>query len=129
MRAERQSLASKARRNIGVDEERMGKKPDVMMLVEYREKIIELLYTECSRIFCSKTKKADDRMKLWEETLDGLSLDLTWNFSRIIPDMLGKKTGILPDNEVDRPIAMEFNPEIDEVQLLIDQINVNNDDY
>ncbi|CAH1762665.1 6263_t:CDS:2 [Entrophospora sp. SA101] len=86
-RAERQSLASKARRNIGVDEERMGKKPDVMMLVEYREKIIELLYTECSRIFCSKTKKADDRMKLWEETLDGLSLDLTWNFSRIIPDV------------------------------------------
>ncbi|CAJ0879043.1 19308_t:CDS:2 [Entrophospora sp. SA101] len=31
--AERQSLASKARRNIGVDEERMGKKPDVMMLM------------------------------------------------------------------------------------------------
>ena len=52
----------------------MGKKPDVMMLVEYREKIAELLYAECSRILCTKTKKADDRVKLWRETLDGLSL-------------------------------------------------------
>ena len=39
-----------------------------------------------------------------------------------------EKTGILPDNEVDRPITMEVDSEIDEVQLLIDQINVNNDD-
>nr|CAG8639823.1 4854_t:CDS:2 [Entrophospora candida] len=72
--AERQSLASKARRNIGVDEERMEKKPDVMMLVEYREKITELLYAKCSCILCTKTKKADDCVKLWRETLDGLSL-------------------------------------------------------
>ncbi|CAJ0847096.1 12418_t:CDS:2 [Entrophospora sp. SA101] len=35
--------------------------------------------------------------------------------------------GILPDNEADRPITMEVDPEIDEVRLLIDQINVNND--
>ena len=39
-----------------------------------------------------------------------------------------ERTGILPDNEVDRPITMEVDSEIDEVQLLIDQINVNNDD-
>ena len=32
--AERQSLASKARRSIRVDEERMGKKPDIMGLLK-----------------------------------------------------------------------------------------------
>ncbi|CAG8707263.1 15779_t:CDS:2, partial [Acaulospora colombiana] len=44
--AERQSLASKARRSIRVNEERMGKKPDIMV---------------------------DDDVKLWRETLDGMS--------------------------------------------------------
>ncbi|CAG8817999.1 22345_t:CDS:1, partial [Racocetra persica] len=67
--AERQSLASKARRNIGTSKERMGKKPDV----EYEKKIIEILYVECSRIVCDATKKADDDTKLWRETLDGVS--------------------------------------------------------
>ncbi|KAF0558592.1 hypothetical protein F8M41_008514 [Gigaspora margarita] len=67
--AERQSLASKTRRNIGVDQERIGKKPDVMGLVENEEKINEILYFECSRI---TQKKADNSMKLWRETLDGL---------------------------------------------------------
>ncbi|RHZ82171.1 hypothetical protein Glove_113g64 [Diversispora epigaea] len=36
---ERQSLASKARRNLNVDEERMGKKPDVMGLLKQDDKI------------------------------------------------------------------------------------------
>ncbi|CAG8793110.1 10906_t:CDS:2, partial [Gigaspora rosea] len=54
--AERQSLASKARRNIGVEEERMG---------------FEIGYNESSRINCNKTKKDDDYVKLWKETLDG----------------------------------------------------------
>ena len=71
--AERQSLASKARRNLGINEERMGKKPDVMGLLKQDEKIIELMYTESSRIICSKSKKADDDVKLWRETLDGAS--------------------------------------------------------
>ncbi|CAG8526987.1 16487_t:CDS:2 [Dentiscutata heterogama] len=71
--AERQSLASKARRNIGTSKERMGKKPDVMVLEEYEKKIIEILYVECSRIVCDATKKADDDTKLWRETLDGVS--------------------------------------------------------
>lgn len=72
--AERQSLASKARRNIGVEGERMGKKPDVMMLIMAEEKVFELGYVESSRINCSKTKNDDDYMKLWRETVDGVSL-------------------------------------------------------
>ena len=71
--AERQSLASKARRNLGINEERMGKKPNVMGLLKQDEKIIELMYTESSRIICSKSKKVDDDIKLWRETLDGAS--------------------------------------------------------
>ncbi|CAG8553160.1 5107_t:CDS:2 [Gigaspora margarita] len=71
--AEHESLASKARRNIGMNEMRMGKKPDVMGLLKHDEQIIELLYTESSRIICSKSKKNDDEVKLWRETLDGAS--------------------------------------------------------
>ncbi|CAH1771317.1 2734_t:CDS:1, partial [Entrophospora sp. SA101] len=50
--AERQSIASKARRNAGVVKERMGKKPDIMGLLKQNGKIIELMYTESSRIIC-----------------------------------------------------------------------------
>ncbi|PKY56765.1 hypothetical protein RhiirA4_428489 [Rhizophagus irregularis] len=58
--AERQSIASKAQRNLGIIGEQMGKKPDIMGLLEQDEKIIELLYTESSRIVCSNSKKSDD---------------------------------------------------------------------
>ena len=51
----------------------MGKKPDIMGLLKQDEKIIELLYTESSRIICSKSKKTDNDIKLWRETLDGTS--------------------------------------------------------
>ena len=44
--AERQSIASKARRNLGIIGEWMGKKPDIMGLLKQDEKIIELLYTD-----------------------------------------------------------------------------------
>jgi len=71
--AERQSIASKARRNLGIIGERMGKKPDIMGLLKQDEKVIELLYTESSRIVCSNSKKSDDEVKLWRETLDGAS--------------------------------------------------------
>ncbi|CAG8784910.1 35726_t:CDS:1, partial [Racocetra persica] len=47
-----------------VDWECIGKKPDVMVLVEHKEKINELLYVECSCILCTKQKKADISMKL-----------------------------------------------------------------
>ncbi|CAG8652043.1 10617_t:CDS:2, partial [Paraglomus occultum] len=66
--AERQSIASKARRNKRLSGERMGKKPDVMMLIKDKEKIFELSYVESSRIKCTETKK---NAKLWRETLDG----------------------------------------------------------
>ena len=71
--AEHQSLASKAWRNLGINEERMGKKPDVMGLLKQDKKIIELIYTESSCIIYSKSKKVDDDVKLWRETLDGAS--------------------------------------------------------
>ncbi|CAG8609586.1 8509_t:CDS:2 [Paraglomus occultum] len=71
--AERQSLASKARRSIRVDEERMGKKPDIMGLLKRDEKILELMYVESSRIICTNSKKVDDDVKLLRETLDGMS--------------------------------------------------------
>ncbi|CAG8779631.1 33770_t:CDS:2, partial [Gigaspora margarita] len=56
---------------FGVNWEHIEKKPDVMGLVEHEEKINEILYVECSRILCTKQKKADDSMKLWREMLDG----------------------------------------------------------
>ncbi|KAG9301859.1 hypothetical protein G9A89_004538 [Geosiphon pyriformis] len=71
--AERQSLASKAQRNAGAVRERMGKKPDIMGLLKWGDKFLELLYVESSRILCSNSKKTDDDVKLWRETLDGVS--------------------------------------------------------
>ncbi|CAB5379169.1 unnamed protein product [Rhizophagus irregularis] len=64
--AERQSLASKFRRNSGeISKEWMGKKPDAMLLIKYGGKINELAYAECSRIIYNDTKKANDEVKLW----------------------------------------------------------------
>ncbi|CAG8651691.1 24294_t:CDS:2, partial [Racocetra persica] len=72
--ADRQSLASKFRRNLSeVSKEQMGKKPNVMALVKYGGKINELAYTECSRVICNDTKKMDDEIKLWREALDGIN--------------------------------------------------------
>ncbi|CAG8511144.1 3647_t:CDS:2, partial [Gigaspora margarita] len=65
---ERQSLASKTRKNG-----RIEKKPDLMALKKYAEKTFEIAYVECSRVVCAKSKKTDDSMKLWRETLDGLA--------------------------------------------------------
>ncbi|RHZ61200.1 hypothetical protein Glove_349g29 [Diversispora epigaea] len=62
-----------AHRNIGMSEMRMGKKPDIMSLLKQNEKNIELLYTESSHVICSNSKKDDDEVKLWRETLDGTS--------------------------------------------------------
>ncbi|RHZ78714.1 hypothetical protein Glove_157g68 [Diversispora epigaea] len=56
--AERQSMASKARKSFGPNEERsthktpIGKKPDVMVMAKYGGKIFELAYVESSRILC-----------------------------------------------------------------------------
>ena len=45
----------------------MGKKPDIMVLDQYVDKIIELTYVECSCIICSTTKKTNDEVKLWRK--------------------------------------------------------------
>jgi hypothetical protein len=87
--AKRQSLANKTRKNAGVNKERIGKKPDIMVLDQYVNKIIELIYVECSHIVCSTTKKENDEVKLWRETLNGASFvniayKLTNNQFRII---------------------------------------------
>jgi hypothetical protein len=79
--AERQSVASKARRSFEKDEEqvsqssrsRLGKKPDVMATTKCEGKVFELAYVESSRIACTDTKKTCDSVKLWRETLDGVS--------------------------------------------------------
>ncbi|PKB96179.1 hypothetical protein RhiirA5_404502 [Rhizophagus irregularis] len=55
--AERQSIASKIRKNKGIDGERIGKKPDIMGIMKQDTNDIELIYVESSRITCSKKKK------------------------------------------------------------------------
>ncbi|CAG8557801.1 2014_t:CDS:2, partial [Dentiscutata heterogama] len=52
---------------------RIGKKPDVMVLVKHEQKVDELVYVECSRVVCTNTKRDDDAVKLWREALDGIS--------------------------------------------------------
>ncbi|CAG8770067.1 20202_t:CDS:2 [Cetraspora pellucida] len=44
----------------GADKERMGKKPDIMGLLKYDEKIAEFMFAECSRIICCNSKKDND---------------------------------------------------------------------
>ncbi|RHZ63512.1 hypothetical protein Glove_329g72 [Diversispora epigaea] len=71
--AERQSLASKVRRNDGTGKVKMGKKPDIMTLENCDGKLVEFLYVKSSHIVCSATKKTDDEIKLWRELLDGIA--------------------------------------------------------
>jgi len=47
--AERQSLASKARRNAGAVGERMGKKPDIMGLLNYYMLNLHIFYAVIQR--------------------------------------------------------------------------------
>lgn len=35
-------------------------------------KIFELIFGECSRIFCDNNKKKNDEIKLWREVNDGM---------------------------------------------------------
>ncbi|KAG9304107.1 hypothetical protein G9A89_006017 [Geosiphon pyriformis] len=65
-KAERQSVASKDRRG------ERGKRLDMMFIVKHEDKIYELMFAECSRIFCNGTKEEDDKVKLWRELNDGL---------------------------------------------------------
>ncbi|CAG8656147.1 3309_t:CDS:2, partial [Paraglomus brasilianum] len=63
-----QSIASKDRRGVG----KTGRRPDIMFEVHREGKVYELLYGECSRIFCTPQKELDDKVKLWREVNDGL---------------------------------------------------------
>ncbi|CAG8662212.1 6220_t:CDS:2, partial [Acaulospora morrowiae] len=63
--AERQSIASKDRRG------KTGKRPDIMFMVKRGRKIYELMFAECSRLFCDKEKEDNDWVKLWREMNDG----------------------------------------------------------
>lgn len=87
--AERQSIASKARRSAGVIGERMGKKPDIMGMMKREEKVLELIYVESSRIICTNSKKKNDKIKLWREALDGMS------FIEALCRPLGNQFGIV----------------------------------
>src|SRR5688572_3881294 len=79
--AERQSIASKTRKSLGSNEEKtsqppktpIGKKPDIMLMEKYGNKIFEIAYVESSCIVCTNSKKDGDSVKLWRETLDGIS--------------------------------------------------------
>ncbi|CAG8716443.1 8791_t:CDS:10 [Gigaspora margarita] len=51
--AERQSVSSADRKG----KSRMGKQPDIMFIVNYKERIHELAFAECSRLVCTKEKE------------------------------------------------------------------------
>ncbi|KAF0373860.1 hypothetical protein F8M41_012945 [Gigaspora margarita] len=50
-----------------------AERQNVMAMTEYRGKIFELVYVESSRVICINKKKENDSVKLWRETLDGIS--------------------------------------------------------
>jgi len=52
----------------------VGRRTDIMFVTKENNKIYELMYAECSRIFCTERKKNDDKVKLWRITNDGMYL-------------------------------------------------------
>lgn len=66
--SERQSIASADRKGDG----QFGRRPDVMFVMKNNKKNYELLFTECSRLSCTKQKERDDQVKLWREVNDGM---------------------------------------------------------
>ncbi|RHZ81501.1 hypothetical protein Glove_120g7 [Diversispora epigaea] len=63
--SERQSIASADRRGV-------GRRPDIMFVIKHLDVFFELMYIECSRLFCTEQKKIDDDIKLWRECNDGM---------------------------------------------------------
>lgn len=53
-----------------------------MFTMKHYEKNYELLYIECSRLFCTKQKDQDDEVKLWWKCNDSLY----WVYKRCKPD-------------------------------------------
>ncbi|CAG8831428.1 35063_t:CDS:2, partial [Gigaspora margarita] len=65
---ERQSIAISDRKGEG----NIGRKPDMMYVVKYLDAFFEIMYLECSRLYCNQQKKTDDEIKLWRECNDGM---------------------------------------------------------
>ncbi|RHZ84499.1 hypothetical protein Glove_80g10 [Diversispora epigaea] len=63
--SERQSIASADRRGV-------GRRPDIMFVIKHLDVFFELMYIECSRLFCTEQKKVDDDIKVWRECNDGM---------------------------------------------------------
>ena len=59
--SERQSLASVDKKGNG----QMERQLDIMFEFKYNKKVYELMFVECSRLFCTKRKELDDMVKLW----------------------------------------------------------------
>ena len=53
-----------------------------MFIEEYRGKLYELIFVECSRLVCPEQKKDNDNVKLWREMNDGLY----WVYNGCRPD-------------------------------------------
>ncbi|GET03998.1 hypothetical protein GLOIN_2v1489056 [Rhizophagus clarus] len=51
---------------------RSGRRPDIIFVMMDRGKKYELMYTECSRLFCTEQKIKDNAVKIWRETNDGM---------------------------------------------------------
>jgi hypothetical protein len=43
------------------------------MFIEKNKELFELMFVECSRIFCTKNKEENDEVKLWREMNDGMN--------------------------------------------------------
>ncbi|RGB31571.1 hypothetical protein C1646_763908 [Rhizophagus diaphanus] len=66
--SERQSTASADRKEKG----NLERRPDIIFIIKFGDRVFELMYTECSHLICSEKKKNDDRIKLWREANDGM---------------------------------------------------------
>ncbi len=66
--SEKQSVTSADRKG----EENSGRRPDIMFIGKYWERIFELIYIECFRLICSLQKKINDEIKLWQESNDDM---------------------------------------------------------
>ncbi|CAG8664084.1 10202_t:CDS:2, partial [Racocetra persica] len=114
--AERQSVASADRKG----KSGTGKRPDIMFIINYKERIHELTFAECSRLVCTEDKEKTDQVKLWREMNDGLF----WSRKACKPDkgefgIIGVQVAAeIPVQKVDGEIVFNF------VELLLNLRNI-----
>ncbi len=58
--SECQSTTSANRKGKG----QLERRPDIIFVIKFGDRVFELMYTECSRLICLEKKKNDDRIKL-----------------------------------------------------------------